>query len=35
MYLLLHSIGNYIQYFVIAYEGKESKKEYMYIYKTE
>ena len=28
---LLHSTGNYTQYFVIAYKGKESEKE-IYIY---
>ena len=30
---LLYSTGNYTQYFVITYKGKESEKEY--IYKTE
>ena len=29
---LLYSIGNYIQYLVITYNGKESEKEYIYIY---
>ena len=28
---LLYSTGNYSQYFIITYMGKESKKEYMYI----
>ena len=28
---LLYSTGNYIQYFVITYNGKESEK-YIYIY---
>ena len=28
---LLYSTGNYIQYFVITYNGKESEKEYTYI----
>ena len=28
---LLYSTGNYIQYLVINYNGKESKKEYIYI----
>ena len=27
---LLYSTGNYTQYFVITYKGKESEKEYMY-----
>ena len=27
---LLYSIGNYIQYLVIIYAGKESEKEYIY-----
>ena len=27
---LLYSTGNYTQYFVITYKGKESDKEYMY-----
>ena len=27
---LLHSTGNYIQYLVITYKGKESEKEYAY-----
>ena len=29
---LLYSTGNYIQYLVIIYNGKESEKEYIYIY---
>ena len=29
---LLHSIGNYTQYLVITYNGKESEKLYVYIY---
>ena len=29
---LLYSTENYIQYFVIAYNGKESEKEYVYTY---
>ena len=29
--VLLYSTGNYIQYLVITYNGKESEKEYMYI----
>ena len=31
---LLHSTGNYrcIQYLVITYNGKESEKEYIYMY---
>ena len=29
------STGNYIQYLVITYNGKESEREYIYIYKTE
>ena len=28
---LLYSTGNYTQYFVITYKGKESEKEYIYI----
>ena len=28
---LLYSTGNYIQYFVITYNGKESEKVYIYI----
>ena len=28
----LYSTGNYTQYFVITYEGKESKEKYIYIY---
>ena len=28
---LLYSTGNYIQYLVITYDGKESEKEYIYI----
>ena len=27
-----YTIGNYIQYLIITYNGKESKKEYIYIY---
>ena len=30
--VLLYSTGNYIQYLVIKYNGKESEKEYIYIY---
>ena len=30
--VLLHSTGNYIQYTVINQNGKEYKKEYIYIY---
>ena len=29
---LLYSTGNYIQYLVINYNGKESKEEYRYIH---
>ena len=29
---LLYSTGDYIQYLVITYNGKESEKEYIYIY---
>ena len=29
--VLLNSTGNYIQYLVITYNGKESEKEYIYI----
>ena len=29
---ILHSTGNYTQYFVITYNGKESEKECVYIY---
>ena len=29
---LLYSTGNYTQYFVIVYKGKESGKEYICIY---
>ena len=29
---LLYSTGNYTQYFVITYSGKESYKEYMCVY---
>ena len=29
---LLYSTGNYTQYLVITYNGKESEKEYTYIY---
>ena len=32
---LLYSTGNSTQYFVIAYKGKESEKEYTYRYITE
>ena len=28
---LLYSRGNYIQYLIITYSGKESEKEYIYI----
>ena len=28
---LLYSTGNYIKYLIIPYNGKESKKEYIYI----
>ena len=28
---LLYSTGNYIQYLIITYNGKESEKEYIYI----
>ena len=31
---LLYSTGNYTQYFVITYKGKESEKEYIYIYNS-
>ena len=30
---LLYSTGNYAQYFIIIYKGKESEKEYIYTYK--
>ena len=30
--VLLYSTGNYIQYFVINYNGKEYKNEYIYTY---
>ena len=30
--VLLYSTGNYSQYLVIKYNGKESEKEYIYIY---
>ena len=30
--VLLHSIGNYIQYLAIHYSGKEFEKEYAYMY---
>ena len=30
----MYSTGNYIQQLVITYNGKESKKEYTYIYVT-
>ena len=29
---LLYSTGNYIQYLIITYNGKESEKEYIYMY---
>ena len=29
---LLYSTGNYTQYFVINYKGKESEKEYIYVH---
>ena len=29
---LLYSTGNYNQYFIISYRGKESEKEYTYMY---
>ena len=29
---LLHNTGNYTQYFVMFYKGKESEKEYTYMY---
>ena len=29
---LLYSTGNYTQYLVITYDGKESEKEYTYMY---
>ena len=29
---LLYSTGNYIQYLIVTYSGKESEKEYIYIY---
>ena len=29
---LLYNTGNYIQYLIITYNGKESKKEHIYIY---
>ena len=28
-----NSIGNYTQYFVITYKGKESEKEHIYVYR--
>ena len=28
---LLHSTGNYAQYLVVTYNGKESEKEYVYV----
>ena len=31
---ILYSTGNYIQYLIMTYNGKESEK-YEYIYKTE
>ena len=30
--VLLYSTGNYIQYLVITYYGKESEKEYIHVY---
>ena len=27
----MYSTGNYTQYFLLAYKGKESEKEYIYI----
>ena len=30
--VLLYSTGNYIQYLMITYNGKESEKEYIYIF---
>ena len=30
--VLLYSTGNYIQFFVITYMGKESEKEWIYVY---
>ena len=30
--VLMYSTGNYIQYLVINYNGKEYEKEYIYIY---
>ena len=32
---IIYSTGNYIQYLAITYKGKESEREYIYIYKTE
>ena len=32
---LLYSTGNYIQYLVITYNGKESEKEHLYIYRCD
>ena len=29
---LLHSTGNYIQYFIITYNGEESEREHIYVY---
>ena len=29
---LLYSTGNYTQYFVITYMGRESEEEYIYVY---
>ena len=29
--VILYSIGDYIQYLVITYNGKESDKEYIYL----
>ena len=31
----MESTGNYIQYLVVTYNGKESEKEYTYMYITE
>ena len=30
--VLLYGTGNYIQYLIIIYNGKESEKEYIYVY---
>ena len=32
---VLYNTGNYIQYLIITYNGKESEKEYIYVYITE